>query len=173
MKRLLTLFTAICVIFSLSGCKIELPSSEGAPAGESSVGSCTVSIDCKTVLSNTELLDGSKKEIIPPDGIILAPADISVYEGDTVFDVLNRAVRSRGIHMEFSTTPGYNSRYIEGIANLYAFDCGELSGWVYSVNGKFPNTGISSVKVSDGDVICILYTCDLGQDVGNGYGERQ
>ena len=28
-----------------------------------------------------------------------------------------------------SKTPIYNSAYIEGIHNLYEFDCGSLSGW--------------------------------------------
>ena len=36
----------------------------------------------------------------------------------------------------------YNSVYIEGINNLYEFDCGELSGWMYKVNGWFPNYGL-------------------------------
>lgn len=37
----------------------------------------------------------------------------------------------------------YNSAYIEGINNLYEFDCGSLSGWMYKVNEWFPNYGCS------------------------------
>ena len=62
----------------------------------------------------------------------------------------------------------YNSAYIEGINNLYEFDCGELSGWMYSVNDWYPNYGCSCYTVQPGDVICWVYTCDLGQDVGGG-----
>ena len=65
-------------------------------------------------------------------------------EGDTVFDVLQRVCRAQGIHMESNWTPAYNSAHIEGIGNLYEFDCGNLSGWMYSVNGVWPDYGCSS-----------------------------
>ena len=68
--------------------------------------------------------------------------------------------------MEFEDTPMYHSAYIEGIGNLYEFDVGELSGWMYSVNGWFPNYGCSRYQLQNGDVICWVYTCDLGKDVG-------
>jgi len=68
--------------------------------------------------------------------------------------------------MEFEDTPMYNSAYIESINNLYEFDVGELSGWVYEVNGWFPNYGCSRYQLLDGDVVRWLYTCDLGKDVG-------
>jgi len=63
----------------------------------------------------------------------------------------------------------YNSYYIEGIGNLYEFDCGPESGWMYKVNGWFPNFGCSSYPLSDGDNIVWCYTCNgLGADVGGG-----
>jgi hypothetical protein len=40
---------------------------------------------------------------------------------------------------------------------------------MYSVNGWFPNYGSSRYALKDGDEICWVYTCDLGQDVGGGY----
>ena len=58
--------------------------------------------------------------------------------------------------------------YIEGIHNLYEFDCGDLSGWMYKVNGWFPNYGCSRYQLKQGDVIEWVYTCDLGKDVGGG-----
>ena len=85
-----------------------------------------------------------------------------------MFDVLQQVCRDNKIHLEFSNSPVYQSAYIEGIGNLYEFDCGELSGWMYSVNGWFPNYGCSSYAVQDGDVIEWVYTCDLGSDVGGG-----
>ena len=71
--------------------------------------------------------------------------------------------------MEFENPPIYNSAYIEGIHNLYEFDVGELSGWMYSVNGWYPNYGCSRYALKDGDVVEWRYTCDLGFDVGGGY----
>ena len=38
---------------------------------------------------------------------------------------------------------------------------------MYKVNGWFPNYGCSRYQVEDGDVICWVYTCDLGADVGD------
>ena len=86
-----------------------------------------------------------------------------------LFNVLQREMRKAGIHMEFEDTPMYNSAYIEGINNLYEFDCGELSGWMYKVNGWFPNYGCSRYQLKEGDVIEWVYTCDLGVDVGGFY----
>ncbi len=88
------------------------------------------------------------------------------------FDVLARVCREQHIHMEYTNTPIYNSAYIEGIGNLYEFDCGAGSGWMYRVNGWFPNYGSSRYAVKDGDVIEWLYTCDLGRDIGGNYGDQ-
>jgi hypothetical protein len=68
--------------------------------------------------------------------------------------------------MDFRNTPIYNSAYIMGINNLYEFDAGELSGWMYKANGEFPNYGCSRYQLKPGDVIEWIYTCDLGRDIG-------
>ena len=67
--------------------------------------------------------------------------------------------------MEASFTTG--TAYIEGINNIYEFSCGELSGWMYCVNGEYPNVGCSDYKIKDGDNIEWYYTCDLGEDLKN------
>jgi hypothetical protein len=92
-----------------------------------------------------------------------------------VFNVLQREMRRNKIHMEFVNTPIYNSAYIEGINNLYEFDVGELSGWMYEVNGWYPNYGCSRYQCKPGDVIEWNYTCDLGRDLGQDWlaGEYQ
>lgn len=132
-------------------------------------GTCTLSISCATILDHMDWLDPEKTELVPADGWILAPATVTFYEGESVFNVLQRTCKQQGIHMEFENTPMYNSAYIEGINNLYEFDCGELSGWMYKVNEWFPNYGCSRYQLKDGDVICWEYTCDLGVDVGGFY----
>ena len=78
-------------------------------------------------------------------------------------------LRTRHTFMKNVNTPIYNSAYIEGIHNLYEFDVGEGSGWMYSVNGWYPNYGCSRYALQDGDVVEWRYTCDLGYDVGGGY----
>ena len=127
---------------------------------------CTFSIECSTILNNLTKLDPDKRELVPSNGVILAPTKVIFYEGESVFDVLQRVCKEKGIHMESSWTPVYNSAYIEGIHNLYEFDCGELSGWMYRVNGWYPNYGCSRYQLVDGEVVEWRYTCDLGNDVG-------
>lgn len=131
-----------------------------------SVYTCTVSISCATVLQNMERCDPSKRELIPADGWILAPVTVSFEEGESAFDMLLRVCRENGIHMEYSEAPLYNSAYIKGIQNLYEFDVGPLSGWMYEVNGWFPNYGCSRYPLCDGDTVRLVYSCDYGQDVG-------
>lgn len=133
---------------------------------------CTLSIRCDTILKNMTRLKSEKSEIVPKNGVILAECQTEFYEGESVFNLLVRETKKNKIHMEFVNTPIYNSAYIEGIANIYEFDCGELSGWMYSVNGQFPNYGCSQYILNDGDVVEWVYTCDLGKDVGGAYSAR-
>ena len=127
---------------------------------------CTFSIECSTIINNLSDLDPDKRELVPVGGVILAPTKVTFYEGESVFAVLQRVCKEKGIHMESSWTPIYNSAYIEGIHNLYEFDCGELSGWMYRVNGWYPNYGCSRYQLVDGEKVEFRYTCDLGKDVG-------
>ena len=127
---------------------------------------CTVSISCAKALEHPDWLIEGLAELLPEDGALLSPTEVVFYEGESVFNVLQRYCRQAGIHLEFSNTPIYNSAYIEGIGNLYQFDCGALSGWMYQVNGCFPNFGCSFYTLCDGDEIVWQYTCDLGNDIG-------
>lgn len=130
---------------------------------------CTLSVRCDTILKNMAWLDPEKVELVPKDGVIFTERSVTFYEGESVFNVLLREMKKNKIHMEYSNTPIYNSAYIEGINNLYEFDCGELSGWMYKVNGWFPNYGCSRYQLKQGDKIEWVYTCDLGVDVGGYY----
>ena len=134
------------------------------------VGRCTFSISCETIWDNMELCAESKRTLVPEGGVIFPAAEGEVYEGESVFDVLQRVCRENRIHMESSWTPVYNSVYVEGIQNLYEFDVGEGSGWMYAVNGWYPNYGCSRYQLKDGDVVAWRYTCDLGYDLGSTMG---
>lgn len=142
-------------------------SDTGSNSGKNE-NTCIISISCATILNNMSILDKDKKDIVPKDGWILKERTVTFKEGESVFDILKRICKDNKIHMEASFTPLYNSSYVEGIYNLYEFDCGSLSGWMYSVNGVFPNFGCSQYVVKKGDVIKWQYTCDLGKDIGGG-----
>ena len=127
---------------------------------------CSLAITCASILDNIDNFDQSKLEVLPKSGIILSVTETAFTQGETVFDILLRMTREAKIHMESVTSPIYGSSYIEGIGNIYEFDCGELSGWMYKVNGSFPSVGCSNYIPKDGDSIEWIYTCDLGRDIG-------
>lgn len=140
---------------------------------------CKIEIECKTILKNLGSLRPEKKAFLPKDGYILKTTTVSVAEGSTVFDVLKLVCkqntcpekcsycRKSGIQLEYVYTPGYDSEYIRGIHQLYEKDCGMQSGWMYSVNGVFPNYGVNKYTVKNGDDIKFRYTCNgFGEDLG-------
>ena len=128
---------------------------------------CTISVRCDTILNNMDSLDPDKAGYVPSSGILLSKTTVTISDGDSAYDVLKRACSAAGLQLEASYTAAYGSYYVEGIGHLYEFDCGPESGWMYKVNGWFPNYGCSSYTVSDGDNIVFCYTCNgLGADVG-------
>ncbi len=129
----------------------------------------TIEIRCDTILDHLDLLNAAKKSYVPSDGCILPATTVAFSEGTSVFDILRRVCEERKIQLEYSWTPVYDSYYIEGIHQLYEFDCGSESGWMYKVNEVFPNYGCSSYEPKAGDAIVFLYTCKgYGADVGGG-----
>lgn len=130
----------------------------GTPAAPETENVCMFTISCAEVLE-TDALGADMRELLPRDGVIFA-ARVEFSDGETVFDVLRRVCRENRIHMESSTTPLYGSVYIEGIANLYEFDCGAGSGWVFTVNGVSTSFSCSSFALSPGDVVEWKYTVE-------------
>ncbi len=146
-------------------------SSSGSDSSSSDTGrsvkTCTISIKCTTILKNMSDLTKGKEKYVPSNGVILAASTVEFRDGESVFDVLKRACDATGIQLEYAYSPGYGTNYIEGINNLYEFDCGSQSGWIYKVNGWSPNYGASGYKLKGGESIVWEYTCKgLGSDAG-------
>ncbi len=132
---------------------------------ENAVGKVTVTIRCDTI-SNI-----ANEDHIPKDGVILPVTEYSIEEGDTVYDILIEAAKEHGISVENrgSASGAHGMIYIAGINYLYEQQFGELSGWIYHVNGISPSYGCGDYTLSDGDVIEWLYTRDLGRDLGENF----
>lgn len=92
---------------------------------------------------------------------ILSRTRMKINDGDTVLDVLMRVLNEHNI--PYVVDKGY----VRSINELSEFDYGPGSGWMFKVNGSFPDVGADSVVVRNGDVIVWLYTTDLGRDVGD------
>lgn len=142
-----------------------LENAENIAEGDESV---FISIRCDTILDNMEKLDPALLPFLPEGGTVLAKTQYALREGDTVFDILSRAVKTHRIQMEYSGSAKMGTVYIEGIANFYEFSCGDLSGWTYLVNGERPTVGASSFKPKNGDFIEWVYTCELSEDIFRG-----
>jgi len=110
--------------------------------------------------------DQSWVGIIHPSGVILPTTTFEFHDGDSVYDILRQAGRTHGILISSrGTTFGI---YVEGIGGLFEFDGGQFSGWMYSVNGWYPNFGVARYFVQPGDRIEWNYTNDLGRDLPGG-----
>ena len=132
----------------------------------------TVEIRCDAILKNYHKLDNNLKDekYVPSDGIILKKTKYVLRHNDTAFDILKRVTQYNKIQMEYqgANLNQYGSVYIKGINNIYEFSCGPLSGWTYTVNGKPADYGCSNYKLKDGDELCWVYTCNLGNDINGG-----
>ena len=124
---------------------------------ENAVGTVTMSIRC-------DILKGKEPNAhIPKDYCILDTTEFKLLEGESVYDILLEAAKEYSISVEHEG--GSDIIYISGINYLYENDYGDLSGWVYKVNGVLPSVGCGGYKLEDGDVIEWCYTLDLGNDV--------
>ncbi len=165
MKRWISLLLIFAMVLALAACS--------GSTGDIDEGEyvCTPEIRCDTLLPQLSKLEPGKAALLPADGVILAETQVHFDQGDSVYDVLHKTPRQKKIHFEATDASIYNSVYIEGIGNLYEFDGGPQSGWMYSVNGVYPGLGCSSYTLTDGDKIVFSYTCDLGADLGAPYRE--
>jgi hypothetical protein len=123
---------------------------------ENIIGTVSIQIRC-------DIISQFESEYIPKDGIILPETYFEIEDGDTVYDILVEAVKKYSIHIE--TTGPKNMVYVNGINHLYEFDYGDLSGWIYRVNGEVVSVGCGQCTLKDGDKITWDYTRELGLDL--------
>lgn len=168
MKRILCCILAFAL--ALAGCgsggAVNVPDTNG-----DGKLTCTLEIRCDTLLEQLDTITAEKAALVPENGQLLARTQVEFEAGDSVFDVFRQVLREQKIHFEYTDAQIYDSVYIEGIGNLYEFDCGPQSGWMFSVNGVYPGLGCSAYTLADGDAIMFSYTCDLGADLGADYEE--
>ncbi len=131
-----------------------------APSSADTI-TATISIRCDTVAGRGD------ESITPSDGIILDTTEVTLSEGATVYDCLIYVVKENHLLIEDNTQTmdDHSGAYIAGINNLYEFDYGNLSGWMYSVNGSFADVGCGEYVLKDGDNIEWQYTCNIGEDL--------
>lgn len=93
----------------------------------------------------------------------LVNTEIRLTADSTAFSCVEEALTGKDLK---------NSKdYILAIEGLKERDGGETSGWMITLNDWFTNEGVAAFtvangKLTDGDVIRVLYTCDYGVDLG-------
>ena len=81
---------------------------------ESKELTCTLAVRCDTILDNMSWLDKEKWELVPSDGVIFKEQTVEFYDGESVFDLLQREMKNSKIHMEFENTPMYKQCIYRG-----------------------------------------------------------
>ncbi len=100
----------------------------------------------------------------PAGEYILTAGEVELEAGDSVMDILLRVAKMQDIQLGFRGRGA--SSYVQGINNLYEFDHGPGSGWIYRVNDHFPSRSPGAWKVENGDHIEWFYTQNMGRDIG-------
>lgn len=120
---------------------------------------CNITIDCSILLSNMDKLEKNVRKYVPKDGRLLDNIEIKVKKGASVYDVLVAACKEKNIAYDTTYSAIYNSSYVKGIGYLYEKMAGDMSGWLYLVDGKTPNVGASAYRINGGEQIEWMYTC--------------
>lgn len=98
------------------------------------------------------------------DSVIFPATKIGIEAGESVLDVSLKVLKQYKIQFEASGVG--SATYIKGIDDLYQFDEGPQSGWLFKVNDTFPEEGSGAYEVKSGDTVQWVYTVNLGKDVG-------
>ncbi len=95
---------------------------------------------------------------------VFAPTQIAFVEGETTWDLLLRVAESNDIVLDYSVSDW--GPYLTGVNDVFAFDFGSASGWMYDVNSEAPAVGMSDNLMSGGDVIRLCYTLSWEDSIG-------
>lgn len=86
-------------------------------------------------------------------------------EGTTAMDVFRQVLAANGYSYEAKGS------YVQAVikpdgTKVAEFSKGPNSGWVFRVNGEFPDVAMQDCRLSDGDVIEVFFTADYMNEPG-------
>ena len=140
------IFAVIFALFLLVGCSVK---------HVDRTLTCHMTVDCTDVLAHPDKLKAEKVDILPKDGIFVEK-NAPFAEGETAYTVLTRVLQKEKMQYEKDAT-----NYIFAIGGLYSGDCGEMSGWLYTVNGESPTVGLADYVLKDGDSVRFYFVTDF------------
>ena len=159
-KRLVSLFLALVMALSLIPTTVWAEVAEGS---ESSLGSVHV------IVENTTYTDVQYDEMKGT----LVDTDVTLTADATMMSCVDSALRAAG-YTAVGADKGYISEITKGDAALGHFDGSQGGGWMGTLNDWFTNRGFKEFTVADGtlangDQIRVMYTCNLGADIGGNW----
>ncbi|MBM6675893.1 DUF4430 domain-containing protein [Olsenella uli] len=81
--------------------------------------------------------------------------EVDVPEGATAYD----ALVATGVDVNASDSE--YGMYVQGIDGLAGGDFGDMSGWMFEVNGEMSDVSCSEATLADGDVVTWLYVTEF------------
>ena len=96
-----------------------------------------------------------KVDGVPSSGYFLKGAGVSVSNGANVYEALVKCCDANGVALVASNT--MYGMYVSSIGGLAEFEAGKMSGWTYTVNGKYPPKACDKYVLSDGDHVEFIY----------------
>ena len=88
----------------------------------------------------------------------------------TVWDLMQQIQRDNS-KVKFLARDSQYGTYVEGVTydrtTLREFDNGNLSGWMYTLNGRHPEVGVAAQFLSDRDAVVFHYTDDYTKEEGS------
>lgn len=93
--------TAVWALLTLVLTAVLLTGCEAPQAGPTY--SCTVSISCASILEHMDLCSPDKADLVPEDGWLLKPVEVSFQAGQSAFDVLQQVCRDKNSIWSFPT----------------------------------------------------------------------
>ncbi|MCL2159052.1 MAG: DUF4430 domain-containing protein [Oscillospiraceae bacterium] len=126
----------------------------------------------------SELMRDENGKIIPGEGLVciaLYGKDGAIILDETlvyvdykkevsVADLSRDICREKNIPIAFAGMGSMS--YVSGIGNVFEFDDGPESGWIYSVNGEYQGVGCGSYILKEREYVEWRYSLDLGRDLG-------
>lgn len=175
MKKLLGIILIMCMLFS--GCAKEQNTDADqnvSPAAEETVAEEKAAEEKADIPGKTidqmseEEKEKAKEEMVfeeetvyfaigiqDEEKLIFELAPVSIKKGDTALSVLKSLTKEKKIHME--TSGKGDSEYVKGIDNIYEFDKGPQSGWIFYINGEFSSQSAGKTVLKDGDMVEWVY----------------
>lgn len=95
------------------------------------------------------------KSIAPNDGVILPATDVEISDGDTVYTLLDRVCKDKGITLDVIEEG--DGVFVNGIGGIVCFADGSSRAWDFTVNGRSTGRDSANSPIKGGDVIVWRY----------------